>query len=121
MDGIYRYDPKLEKPVLHKEGNYLCSMREISLEQDFMTLSNIAFIMVYNSRKIAGSYGRDSRKFAILECGHIAQNILLIDTALDLGSVPVGAFYPGRLGKIMDIPKQREALYMICVGIIGDD
>ncbi len=117
-NGIYRYSSRAEKPVLIKAGDYLSRVREVSLEQDFISLSNAAFIMVYNPQRIANRYGRDSRKYAILECGHIAQNILLMTTGLGLGGVPVGAFYQKRLGSILEIQDNREVLYMICVGTI---
>ena len=116
--GIYRYSSRVEKPVLVKSGEYLSEVCKVSLEQDFIPLSNVAFIMVYNPQRIVSRYGRDSRKYAILECGHIAQNILLMTTALGLGGVPVGAFYQKRLGLILEIQDNREVLYMICAGTI---
>ncbi|MEE9554695.1 MAG: SagB/ThcOx family dehydrogenase [candidate division Zixibacteria bacterium] len=117
-NGIYRYSSKAEKPVLMRKGIFLSPIRKVSLDQDFISLSNIAFIMVYNPQRIIDRYGRDSRKYAILESGHIAQNILLMATAFDLGGVPVGAFYQKRLGSILEIDENREVLYMICVGTI---
>ena len=118
VNGIYRYSTKTEKPVLAKKGGFLSSIGKVSLDQDFIPLSNIVFIMIYNPRKIVNRYGRDSRKYASLECGHIAQNILLTASALGLGSIPVGAFSQKRLGALMGIPKDREVLYMICIGAI---
>lgn len=117
-NGIYRYSTRVENPVLVKSGEYLSKVCEVSLEQDFIPLSNVAFIMVYNPQRIVDRYGRDSRRYAILECGHIAQNILLMTTGLGLGGVPVGAFYQKRLGSILQIQDNREVLYMICVGTI---
>ncbi len=117
-NGIYRYSSKAEKPVLMRKGIFLSPIRKVSLDQDFISHSNIAFIMVYNPQRIIDRYGRDSRKYAILESGHIAQNILLMATAFDLGGVPVGAFYQKRLGSILEIDENREVLYMICVGTI---
>ncbi len=118
-DGIYLYDTRNEQPAIIKEGSYLDDICRASLEQDFIPLANVTFLLVYNPGRIMRRYGRESRKYALLECGHIAQNILLMAAARGLGSVPVGAFYQKRLGSILGLQKDREVLYMICVGTLG--
>lgn len=115
-NGIYRHDSKSEKLKSVREGEFLNSICRESLDQDFIPLSNIAFILVYNPLKIVPRYGRDSRTYALLECGHIVQNIFLMTVALGLGAVPVGAFSRKRLGSIIGIDDDREVLYMICIG-----
>lgn len=117
-DGIYLYDTRNERLTIVKEGEYLNDIYRASLEQDFILLGNVTFLLVYNPDRIVRHYGRESRKYALLECGHIAQNILLMAAARGLGSVPVGAFYQKRLGLILGLQKDREVLYMICVGTL---
>ena len=90
----------------------------MSWDQEFVSLSNAVFVTVYNPRKIEKEYGNKSRDYALLECGHIAQNILLTATALNLGSVPVGAFSQRRLSGLLELKPGKTPLYMICVGTI---
>ncbi len=118
-DGIYLHDTRNEQLISIKEGGYLNDICRASLEQDFIPLANVTFLLVYNPGRIVRRYGRESRKYALLECGHIAQNILLTAGTRGLGSVPVGAFYQKRLGTILGLQKNREVLYMICVGTLG--
>ncbi len=118
-DGIYLHDIRNEQLISIKEGDYLNDICRASLEQDFIPLANVTFLLVYNPGRIVRRYGRESRKYALLECGHIAQNILLTAATRGLGSVPVGAFYQKRLGTILGLQKNREVLYMICVGTLG--
>ncbi len=118
-DGIYLHDTRNEQLISIKEGGYLNDICQASLEQDFIPLANVTFLLVYNPGRIVRRYGRESRKYALLECGHIAQNILLTAGTRGLGSVPVGAFYQKRLGTILGLQKNREVLYMICVGTLG--
>ncbi len=118
-DGIYLHDTRNEQLISIKEGGYLNDICRASFEQDFIPLANVSFLLVYNPGKIMRRYGRESRKYALLECGHIAQNILLTAATRELGSVPVGAFYQKRLGTILGLQKNREVLYMICVGTLG--
>ena len=119
-DGIYLYDSRNEQLTTVKEGNYLNDLCRASLEQDFIPLANVTFFLVYNPGKIVCNYGRESRSYTLLECGHIAQNILLMAAARGLGSVPVGAFHHKKLEAILGLRKDREILYMICVGTLAD-
>lgn len=118
-DGIYLYDYARDRLLLKSEGHFLESICRVSLEQDFIPLSNVVFLMVYDPLRIQPRYGRDSRKYALLECGHIAQNILLMAADLGMGNVPVGAFYQRSLGTILGIDNSREILYMVCVGTVN--
>jgi SagB-type dehydrogenase family enzyme len=117
-DGLYLYDTRNERLTTVKEGGFLNDICRASLNQDFIPLANATFLLVYNPDRIASHYGRESLRYALLECGHIAQNILLMATARGMGSVPVGAFYQKRLGSIIGLQEDREVLYMICVGTL---
>jgi len=51
-----------------------------------------------------------------MEAGHVAQNILLQATALDLGAVPVGTFYDNEIKSVLDLKENEQPLYIIPVG-----
>jgi SagB-type dehydrogenase family enzyme len=116
-DGIYRYDTTTEDILPASDGKFLRRVQSISLDQQFISQCNVAIVLAYNPRKIVPDYGPDSFKYAALECGHIAQNLLLMATSLDLAAVPVGAFDAKKLGKLLGIEEFKEALYMVTVGI----
>jgi SagB-type dehydrogenase family enzyme len=116
--GIYRYDTSREDIILITDGKWLARVRAASYDQKFISQSNVAVIMIYNPRKIVPDYGGDSFKYAALECGHIAQNLLLMATSLGLGAVPIGAFDGKAISKPLRIEEFKEALYMVTVGMI---
>lgn len=118
QDGIYIYDTGSECLKIFKPGIFLPEVQKMSWDQEFVSLSNAVFVTVYDPRKIERDYGDKSRDYALLECGHIAQNILLTATALKLGSVPVGAFSQRRLSGLLDLKQGKTPLYMVCVGTI---
>ena len=62
-------------------------------------------------------YGNDGIKYVHMETGHAAQNILLQAAALNLGSVPVGAFDSGQIKKIVNMSSKETPLYILPVGI----
>ncbi len=66
---------------------------------------------------LARSDGERGCRFALLEAGHIAQNILLATTALDLGAVAVGGFIDDEVNEILDIDGVDEfSIYLIAIG-----
>jgi protease I len=73
-------------------------------------------IIAGSVRKLASKYGGRSRRYALLEAGHIAQNILLEATALGLGSVPIGAIDERAVARVCRLDDQLEPFYIICVG-----
>jgi SagB-type dehydrogenase family enzyme len=63
-------------------------------------------------------YGLRGYRFALLEAGHVAQNIVLAATALDLASVPLGGFYDRRADAFLGLDGVNEStLYTIAVGV----
>jgi SagB-type dehydrogenase family enzyme len=63
-------------------------------------------------------YGLRGYRFALLEAGHLMQNVLLAAAALDLAAVPVGGFFDSRLERLLSIDGVNEsALYCASIGI----
>jgi hypothetical protein len=61
-DGIYIYNPDSEKVEICKPGIYLPEVQKMSWDQEFISLSNAVFVMVYNPRKIESEYGNKNRE-----------------------------------------------------------
>lgn len=56
-------------------------------------------------------------RFALLECGHIAQNMLLAATALGLAALPIGGFWDEPLNDLLGVePEEEAAVYAVAVG-----
>lgn len=62
-------------------------------------------------------YGQRGYRFALLEAGHVAQNLLLAATALGLASVPLGGFFDKQVNDLLGVDGLHEAaLYVIPIG-----
>jgi SagB-type dehydrogenase family enzyme len=62
-------------------------------------------------------YGQRGYRFALLEAGHVAQNLLLAATALGLASVPLGGFFDRQVNDLLGVDGLHEAaLYVIPAG-----
>ena len=62
-------------------------------------------------------YGVRGYRFALLEAGHVGQNVLLAATALGLGAVPLGGYYDRLTDEFLGLDGVNEStLYSIAVG-----
>lgn len=62
-------------------------------------------------------YGARGYRLALLEAGHLAQNLFLVGEALSLSSVPLAGFYDERVHQFLEIEGMHEmALYMLPFG-----
>ena len=61
-------------------------------------------------------YGTRGRRYAQLEAGHVAQNVLLQAVALNLAALPIGAFDDERLVRALRLPGGHAPLYLLAVG-----
>jgi len=62
-------------------------------------------------------YGLRAYRFALLEAGHVAQNILLAATGLGLAAVPLGGYYDRRADGFLGLDGVNEStLYTVALG-----
>ncbi|KII00238.1 hypothetical protein LP52_02715 [Streptomonospora alba] len=62
-------------------------------------------------------YGLRAHRFAMLEIGHVAQNTVLVATALGLATAPVGGFFDDAACELVQFDGYDEVLgYMLPVG-----
>ena len=62
-------------------------------------------------------YNNLAFEHALIEAGHIGQNILLAATALDLGARPFAAYAADKIETVLDLdPEQEQPVYVIAIG-----
>lgn len=70
--------------------------------------SSASIILTGFWEKTTSRYGDFGYALALLEAGHIAQNILLVATALGIGAVPMGGFDDYAVSRLLDLDETRE-------------
>jgi SagB-type dehydrogenase family enzyme len=75
---------------------------------------DIVIAAVYERTTV--KYGVRGERYVHMEAGHVAQNICLQATALNLGLVTIGAFDDAAVAKIVGISPDEAPLYVIPVG-----
>ena len=115
-DGCYGYDPLHHRLLRRTDNDLRTALQGGALSQEAVGQSPAVFVVAARPRRTITEYGRRSRHFVHLEAGHAAQNLLLEATAMGLGSVPIGAFDDARLRDILDLPADRDVVYLIPIG-----
>jgi SagB-type dehydrogenase family enzyme len=108
--GVHHYDP-LER-VLRRLPVELAGIGGAALSP-YAPLVDDASLLVAITAVFWRSrfkYGLRGFRFALLEAGHAAQNLLLAATALELASVPVGGVYDRALERLLRVDGVNESL-----------
>lgn len=116
--GLYHFDPLDDVLELLAPGH-----QAMAPATPFAEVAGAAAAVIVVSAVFWRSrfkYGLRGYRFALLEAGHVAQNVLLAATSLGLGSVPLGGFYDRRVDEVIGVDGVDEsALYLICAGSLA--
>lgn len=64
-------------------------------------------------------YNERGYRFVLLDAGHVGQNICLMSTAMNLGSLPIGGFLDDELNRLLDIDGVHESVvYPLLLGTL---
>lgn len=116
-DGVYNYAPDghVLEPV--KAGDARSGLAGAALGQGFVAEAPVGIVIAAVYARTAGRYGAErGERYVHIEAGHAAQNIHLQAVALELGSVPVGAFNDAEVSDVLVLPADHEPVYIIPVG-----
>ncbi|MGD9188413.1 MAG: nitroreductase family protein, partial [Desulfobacteraceae bacterium] len=66
--------------------------------------------------RVTGKYGERGVRYALIEAGHVGQNLFLQAEALGLKAGIVGAYHDRRLAEILLLPVRNEPLLIMPIG-----
>ena len=120
--GLYLYSPvKNELIELYtetRENLYLKMVEAMRPMKTTIENSAVTFVLLSNMPRINFKYKERAYRFAMLETGHIAQNLLLAAEAEDLGAVCVGGFLDNEINEMLRVDGLNKFVqYCIPVGV----
>ena len=115
--GVGHYLP--EKHEI--EGVLSEDLREVlysaALFQDSIKQAPLVVVITADFARAEHQHGEErAERFAWIEAGHVAQNILLQAYAMGLAGVAFGAFKDEQVVDVMQLPPERAPLYIIAIG-----
>lgn len=115
--GLYHYDVKGNSLELLLKEDLDKWLIKITGGEKWITNAAVVFIITSVLDRTRIKYGDRGYRYALIEAGHVGQNICLFATELGLGSCPIGGFIDDKVNQLLDIKFQKEfSLYVIAVG-----
>lgn len=112
--GLYRYEP-LENGLEPLGGG--SRVAEATAYPELAADAGAVVVITATFWRSRFKYGQRAYRFALLEAGHVAQNLLLAAAALELAAVPLGGFFDYALDDLLGLDGvNRSSLYLVCVG-----
>jgi SagB-type dehydrogenase family enzyme len=116
-EALFVYRPAGHTLELLHTGDLRQEFAKAAFGQQYVAQAPCDIIIAGSVQKLAVRYGRKARTFALLEAGHIAQNIHLQAVSMGLGSVPIGAFDENAVKRLCGLgATEFEPFYIIPVG-----
>ena len=117
--GVYHYEPGDHSVSLVSGGDLRNDVARASLSQMWMARAPLNLVITAEYDRVAVKYGKRGVRYAMIEAGHIGQNIFLQAEGLGLGAGIVGAFNDEDVNRLMKIPRSHEPLLILPVGYKG--
>ena len=117
--GVYRYEAEYHSLVRTAKGDRRREIARASLGQRWMGEAPLQLIITVEYTRITFKYGERGVRYAMIEAGHIGQNIFLQAESLGLGAGIVGAFDDEAIIGTAGIPKTHRPLLIMPVGYKG--
>lgn len=114
--GVYKYDFQTHKIKKTLDGDKRYALSSASLSQYWVREAPLSIVVAAIFERTTRKYGERGIRYVFIEVGHVAQNVLLQAVSLNLGAVPVGAFYDDEVKKVLRMEDPEVPLYIIPVG-----
>lgn len=98
------------------DGDLREAVRGVSLDQACITSAPAVFVFTAVYERTCREYGGRGRMYVHMDVGHAAQNLLLQAEALGLAGVPVAAFDPAELARVLGLPEEEDPVYLVPIG-----
>jgi len=116
-EGLFQYLPQSHSMVRLLDQDPRPDLYQAAIQQSAVRDAPLVIVISAVFQRTAERYGEArTPQYVFLEAGHAAQNIHLQAVALELGSVPIGAFHEDQISAALSLPTDEVPLYLIPVG-----
>jgi SagB-type dehydrogenase family enzyme len=116
--GLYHYQPTGHRLDQIVYGDLRREIAAAALSQAWLARAPLSLIITAEYGRAAGKYGKRAIRYAMIEAGHIGQNIFLQAEALGMKAGIIGAFHDNELVRALRIPRSHKPLLIMPVGYV---
>jgi SagB-type dehydrogenase family enzyme len=114
--GVYHYEPRGHMLSLVAKSDSREGIARAALSQMWIARAPLSMIITAEFKRITGKYKKRGVMYALIEAGHVGQNLFLQAEVLGLKAGIVGAFYEKKLIDAVTIPPAHEPLLIMPIG-----
>lgn len=114
--GVYHYENNGHALSYITKKDVRDGVAKASLSQMWMARAPLNIVIAAEYSRITVKYKERGIRYAMIEAGHIAQNLFLQAEAMGLKAAIVGAFHDNELIEILKIPRTHEPLLIMPIG-----
>ena len=115
--GVHRYDPELHALEEHELGDPWPAFVLTSPLPGLLDEASAAILVLGVFGRTRFKYGQRGYRFALLEAGHVVQNVVLAAAALDVPALPFGGYYDARVDALVGADGVNESVvYVVVLG-----
>ena len=116
--GVYHYVPLADGLEQVRDGAVPAPLVSyLFMGQPWAAEAAVVLVLSAVCGRSLVKYGDRGYRYLLLEAGHVAQNIVLAATGLDLGAVNLGGFFDDELSRLLRLDLESEiVLYGAAIG-----
>ncbi len=115
--GLYHFDPLRSELDAIATGIRPADVAALSTYPEIVAGCAVLVLVAAIFGRTRFKYGLRGYRFALLEAGHVGQNLVLTAAALDLAAVPLGGFYDRLTDGFLGLDGVNEStLYTVAIG-----
>lgn len=116
--GLHHYHPvRGELRRLH-EGDLARDLAACFVQGEIISDATVLVFLTGHFERVTFKYGDRGYRFALLEAGHVAQNLNLAAAGLGLGTVNLGGFFDRELDDVLRLDGvTASTLYAVAIGV----
>jgi SagB-type dehydrogenase family enzyme len=111
--GIYHYAVADHALARVRGGTLGTDLVIAALGQEFLGQAPVVLVLSAIFQRVRWRYRERAYRYALLEAGHIGQNVYLAAEAAGLGACAVGAFFDDAVNRLLEVDGVEEAALML--------
>lgn len=120
--GLFHYNPMKHELRHLRHGDRSREISEALMQRETPYESSVMLFVTAMFERSTFKYGERGYRFALLEAGHVAQNVNLTAVALGLGVRSMGGFLDHAIDAVLGLDGVTQStVYMIALGELIDD
>jgi SagB-type dehydrogenase family enzyme len=116
IPGVYRYNPDEHAILRTAKADARWALSQAAMGQQCAADCAALIVIAATYRRLSREFGTHAQRLALIETGHVGQNVCLQAAALGLGCVGLGRFDPDLARHALHLPDSEDPLYLVACG-----